>query len=219
MAVFVWAKMQAEAGEPLERIVQRKDAERKSGNGTFWWGFGASLGEDVERAALGNKLSLPVLFSKMLTRPKKKDSSPDVVWLWDRWETMKDGGRIPPNVLVTGGSGPPRSHYALVCRSEVPLRLQNHGIFDPSRCWTYKSRNDKGNEKSPGPSQVVSLLWDRQPSAHTVGDYNTGFRAILTRPWTVKLTRPRQLNAAERTMINGYRAGDDWMSLVKALRK
>jgi hypothetical protein len=219
MSVFVWAKMQAEAGEPLEQIVLRKEAERKSGDGAFWWGFGASLGDDVEQAAVANGFSLPVLFSKMLSPPKKKDSAPEVVWLWDAWETKKDRSRLPPNVLVTGGSGPPRSHYALVCQSDVPLRLLNHGIFDPKQCCTYKSRNDKGKGKVPGPSQVTSLLWNRQPSAHKTGDYRTGFRATLTRPWTVKLAHPRQLSAVERAMIKDYREGDDWMSLARAIRK
>ncbi len=219
MNVLVWAKMQAEAGEPLEQIVVRKEAERKNGGGTFWWGFGASLGDDAARAAFENDLSLPVLFSKMLLPPKKKDSAPDVVWLWDGWATNDDQGQIPANVLVTGGSGPARSHYALVCRSDAPLRLHDHGIFDPKQCWTYKSRNNKGNEKAPGPSQVTSLLWDRRPSQHIAGDYRTGFRATLIRPWTVKLTHPRQLTGAERAMIKGYREGDDWMSLVRALRK
>jgi len=219
MSLLVWAKMQAEADEPLEQIVLRKEAERKSGSDTFWWGFGASLGDDVARAALQNGQSLPVLFSKMLSPPKKRDTAPDVVWLWDSWETKNDRGRIPLNVLVTGGSGPVRSHYALVCRSDVPLRLQDHGVFDPKQCWTYKSRNNKGNEKVPGPSQVTSLLWDRQPLRHKAGEYRAGFRATLIQPWAVKLTNPRQLTGAERVTIKSYREGDDWMSLVRTLRK
>lgn len=219
MNVLVWAKMQAEAGEPLEQIVLRKEAERANGDGLFWWGFGASLGDDVSRAACENDLSLPVLFSKMLSSPRRRDAAPDVVWLWDEWQTKDGRNRIPSNVLVTGGSGPPRSHYALVCRSHAPLRLRDHGAFDPNQCWTYKSRNNKGSERVPGSSQVVSLLWDRRPSEHKSGDYRTGFRATLTQPWTVKLARPRQLTSAERAMIKEYREGDDWLSLVKSLRK
>ena len=219
MAVFVWAKMQAEAGEPLEQIVLRKEAERASGKGTFWWGFGSSLGDDVARAATANGHALPVLFSKMLTKPKKKDSEPDIVWLWDSWRTKRDVGRIPTNALVTGGSGPARGHYALVCQSDTPLRLQDHGVFDPDQCWTYKSKDNKGAEKAPGPSQVTSLLWNRLPSAHKAGDYRTGFRATLVKPWAVQLTNPRQLSDRERGLIKGFRDGDDWMSLVRMLRK
>jgi hypothetical protein len=43
MAYFVWTRMQDEAGQTLHTIIRRKEAERASGNGEFWWGIGNSL--------------------------------------------------------------------------------------------------------------------------------------------------------------------------------
>jgi hypothetical protein len=42
MAYFVWTRMQDEAGQTLHTIIRRKEAERASGNGEFWWGIGNS---------------------------------------------------------------------------------------------------------------------------------------------------------------------------------
>jgi hypothetical protein len=39
--------MQAESGETLNEIIQRKEAERSCGAGAFWWGVGTSLGDGV----------------------------------------------------------------------------------------------------------------------------------------------------------------------------
>jgi hypothetical protein len=211
MTVFVWAKMQAEAGETLDRIVQRKEAEREHGSGLFWWGIGGSLATAAVHA--GSNGDLPVLFSRMLSKPKKKDAAPAAVCVWERWQT-KNGreGQIPLNVLVTGGSlgG---SHYALVCHSSVPLKLQDHGAFDPQNCRTM------ARGKVPGASQVTSLLRDLRPGTHESGPYRLGFRATLVDPWAVKLTEGRQLSERERDTLRQYKEGDDWMRLVSTLRK
>ena len=45
---FCWSKMGAEAGEQLERIIQRKEIERIANRGVFSWGVGTSLGDSLE---------------------------------------------------------------------------------------------------------------------------------------------------------------------------
>ena len=35
---FVWTKIQAEAGQSIKRILNRKELERQASDGTFWWG-------------------------------------------------------------------------------------------------------------------------------------------------------------------------------------
>ena len=75
---FVWTKIQAEAGEPIQNILRRKELERRAGNGLFWWGIGESKG-----AAIGELIqtdpSPAVLFSIMRSAaaPPEVESSPE----------------------------------------------------------------------------------------------------------------------------------------------
>ena len=69
MTPFVWSLVGEDAGETLTHIVTRKEAERRSGRGEFWWGLGTPLGDSVESAAIVNKGTLPALFSAL--EPKK----------------------------------------------------------------------------------------------------------------------------------------------------
>jgi hypothetical protein len=59
---FVWCLMGEDAGQLLDEIIVRKEAERRTG-GTFWWGLGTPLGSRVESAAILNGGDLPALFS------------------------------------------------------------------------------------------------------------------------------------------------------------
>jgi hypothetical protein len=101
MAYFVWTRMQDEAGQTLHTIIRRKEAERASGNGEFWWGIGNSLGACVLSAAREAGGSLPVLFSMMLSRPAKADSHAETVWLFDEWRDRNGHLHdMPPHVGV-----------------------------------------------------------------------------------------------------------------------
>src|SRR5262245_40483295 len=137
MPFFVWSKMQKEAGERLEGIIARKEAERVAGNGEFWWGIGNSLGKALRDVAAVEG-SLPILFSVMLARPKLIDTSPGEVCLWTAYQDSNGAIRnLPPHVIVTSRGGSGKSHhYALVCQSEVPLALGDYGPFDRLRCLT-----------------------------------------------------------------------------------
>lgn len=212
MTIFVWAKMQAAAGETLEQIVQRKEAERRAGDGLFWWGIGTSLGEAVETTAASRGEILPILFSRMLSKPKKQDAEPESVCVWDGWRNRKGiTGSLPEHVLVTGGTSPSGKYYALTCFSSDELALKDHGPFDPSLCRTMRG-------KVPGSSQVTSLLHDTQPGSHARGIYRIGFRAQLSKPWCVQLTDGRLLSDEERHLLRNFKEGDDWMYLTKRLR-
>jgi hypothetical protein len=46
MAWFVCSVVGGDAGEGLDHILIRKEAERSGGAGEFWWGLGAALGPD-----------------------------------------------------------------------------------------------------------------------------------------------------------------------------
>ena len=186
MTPFIFSKIQAEAGQKLEAIIIRKEAERVAGSGIFWWGIGNSLGNDAfEQAKITG--TLPVLFSQMLSKPQKKDIAPEEVFEWTAWE-KRDGTiePVPNHVSVTSRGGLGKvNHYALVCYSEIPLTLGNHGPFDPACCITLKEK------KPPGSSQVTALLLGDHCGNHSEGRYQTGFRATLVDPWVVKLVKPR----------------------------
>ena len=47
-APFVWSVIGGDAGESVDHIVARKEAERRAGRGEFWWGLGTPLGDGVE---------------------------------------------------------------------------------------------------------------------------------------------------------------------------
>jgi hypothetical protein len=59
MAPFVWGEVSFDAGESPEHIVVRKEAERITGSGEFWWGIDAPLGISVEVKAEQNGGTLP----------------------------------------------------------------------------------------------------------------------------------------------------------------
>src|SRR5262245_35333860 len=115
---LVWTRIQAEAGQPLDCIVARKDAERRAGGGLFFWGIGSSLGSTVQLAARTQD-KLPVVFSRMLSQPKKADTNPEAVAVWRSYIDQDGVTRpLPPHVLVTSRSqtksGVKSRHYALV---------------------------------------------------------------------------------------------------------
>jgi hypothetical protein len=184
MPSFVWTKMGVESGEALAKIVQRKDNERSSGRGVFWWGIGNSLGPKVREHARAAGGTLPVLFSKMLAPAKIADTSPEKVFRWTRWED--EAGRIheiPAHVnVISKGSDLKAKHYALVCHSDVPLALVDNERFDPTLCRT-------PNGRPPGPSQVTALLTGHLTEYKT-GSYKISFRATLVAPWAPKLLSP-----------------------------
>jgi hypothetical protein len=188
MTSFVWTKMGVESGEELAEIVRRKEEERQAGQGIFWWGIGNSLGSAVREHARAQGGSLPVLFSKMLGRAKSADVSPDLVWMWSKWEDEAGHAHDVPAYakVISRGAASKAKHYALVCHSAVPLKLEKGGErFDPTQC-----RTPLG--KAPGASQVTALLIG-SPSGHTRGAYEVSFRATLVTPWAVKLLRLIQI--------------------------
>jgi hypothetical protein len=180
VSFFVWVKMNDDAGEPLAKIIERKERERVEG-GTFWWGLGSPLGDAALEAAQREGGTLPILFSRSL---EKSEAAAADVHVWSKWKDRKGATRtIPRHVKVTsaGGPGRPGNYYALVCRSEEPLQLDEEGPrFDPSTYLTTGGR-------SPGPSQTIALLRSVLEADGTAGKYRIALRAALVEPWVVKL--------------------------------
>jgi hypothetical protein len=212
--VFVWSLMgRQDAGLPLEKIIIRKEAERRTG-GEFWWGLGTALGPGVESEAIRNRGTLPALLCEALSN--QKEAPNQNIYVWNRWISVRKGryglrssGSIPKHVLVLGGN-PDKGYYGLVCRCESELVLGDHGPFDPAQCRTVA----KG--LLPDSRQRAALLTGQIKHWH--GPYRIAFNAHLVEPWFVRLTKPRVLTAAELARVRQYNPGDDWLSLVKSLR-
>jgi hypothetical protein len=204
---LVWSLMGQDAGQSLDEIIIRKEAERRTG-GEFWWGLGTPLGDRVESVAILNGGTLPALFSAL---ENQKQAPGQNTYVWNGWHSIRTGrhGSVPKHVLVLGGN-PDRPYYALVCRCDTELILGDHGPFDPAQCLTV------ANGVPPGVSQRAALL--RGQVKHPHGRYRIAFNAYLVAPWFVRLTDPRMLTAAQLARVRQYKRGDDWLGLVKSLR-
>jgi hypothetical protein len=153
---FVWTKIQAEAGQSVDRILIRKELERQSG-GAFCWGIGESKAEKVTLLA-ASKPNVEVLFSKMRSSPNPRDSDPDAVLLWEAYETSTGRVPIPPHVVVTSRAHDRKGrlksrHYALVCANPMCVLRSGGGTLDSGTL-----RNFGGDGKSIG-----SPPWSSEP--------------------------------------------------------
>lgn len=123
---FCWTRYGTESGENISSIFERKERERKANDGVFLWGIGNSVGPGIRRLVDLEKRP-KLVFSPMLSRPKKIDVMPAQVVAWQRARAL--GGTewtIPAGTLVwsrgTSGAGAIKHrHYALVCRSKSPV--------------------------------------------------------------------------------------------------
>jgi hypothetical protein len=84
---FVWCLMGQDAGQPLDEIIIRKEAERRTG-GEFWWGHGTALGPHVEKVAIQNGGTLPALFSAL---KNQKQADNQNTYVWAGWLSVRKG--------------------------------------------------------------------------------------------------------------------------------
>lgn len=206
-----WTRMQAEAGEQLARIMRRKELERRSGGGIFFWGVGSAPSRAIP-ALVRTAAVIDVLFSVMKSKPKEKDVTPAKIVAWRSYVDTDGAVRpIPDHVLVTSRVGSRGYHYALICRSDTPLRVADEGPFDPS------AFRNVGAGGVVGASQVTALL--ERHTKDGASDYRVAMRARLIDGFWVKLVDPIELNDADRDALDEDRMDeDDWLTLVARIR-
>jgi hypothetical protein len=210
--VLVWTKIGDDAGEDIEGILARKEAERKQG--TFWWGIGSSLNrEKLEHALCASGGTLAVQFSQQLSRPKKRCSFGGMR-LWTHYRSEKDDKKIempiPSHALVVS-KGKSERYYALVCRSDKAIACCDQR-FNEQLFQNYP------NGKIPGNIQNTALLKRKSQGDHGAGRYKSGFAATLVSPFFVTLTSSRQLTPDEERGVAKFRAGGDYNDLVQRIR-
>lgn len=211
--------MQSEAGQVLERIVARKERERRAGNNIFFWGVGNAPGATAATVA---RIGKPVkaIFSIMKSRPKAVDVAPNRILVWRQYfDTDGVVRELPSSSLITSRgdslTGQKKVHYALMCKSDVPLTLRRGGEpFYPAQF-----RNAGGTGAPIGNSQVTALLKRVDPEARGLS-YEVNMSAWLTGSYWVRLTDPVEIGPAKRSQLTSLEeAGDsDWTALVNDLR-
>lgn len=197
-APICWTRMQTEAGQPLSEIIRRKELERAACGGVFFWGVGNAPSRWVLTLSASN-VEVPVIFSTMRSRPQPKDISPSGLSVW-RHFALPDGSirPLPPGALVTSRSkvGHSRSHYALMCKSTIPLQIGRYGQFDPSLY-----RNFGSNGKRIGPSQVTCLVERGNGGRSLAQVYEINLRARLVGGYWVRLVDPVNISGS---LLRGF---------------
>ena len=221
--IICWSRMQAEAGQGLERILHRKELERRACGGTFFWGVGNAPGAAPGRFAR-DRVPVQAIFSVMKSRPKSRDAHATELNVWrgyhDEFGTEQE---LPAGVLVTSRAGQKgareRAHYALICHSEWRVALDDLGPFNPKAF-----RNVGGRGAPVGASQVTALLRLSDPQATDDASYRINIRAKLIGGYWVRLTDPVRLSGAcARSLLTQLEdvpelCVDDWRDLVAELR-
>jgi hypothetical protein len=228
--------MQAEAGQSLEEIVHRKELERLAGGGLFFWGVGNGLGSNLTRL-LARDPAPSILFSIMKGKPRRADVNPSGVLVWASY--VDSGGRLQPlprTALVLSRAATTlsekRRHYALVCESSTPLRLERLGALNSAHF-----RNLGSSAPSVGSSQVTAVI------EHVASDYSGVVRgeggielgrplgaqydvnlvAQMAKPYFVRLAQPKLISADMRLRLGSIRSSGltamMWCDLVDEVHR
>jgi len=184
--LFCWTRFGTEAAQSIQQILVRKEEERQANHGLFLWGIGNAVGPSI--LELIKRASVPeVIFSPIKSAPRGEDVAPPAVVAWTAGSTLcGDRYVLPKAALVTSRfvpSGPRRSHYALVCYSEQPLRMAS------SDCRiAFGSLRNLVSGRKIGASQVTAVVERTQDTAQDTSQYDVSMRARLVPPFFVKLT-------------------------------
>jgi hypothetical protein len=196
---FCWTRMQAEAGQPLNAIIKRKELERSIGNGVFYWGVGNALGGSL-RALINCAPQPEVFFSVMRSKPKRVDSSPGTVLLWTHFVDQNGGLQpLPQHTIVLSrgdtASGKEKRCYALVCHSDIALCLSSIAHFNLSH---FRNLGEVGGKV--GFSQVTVNIKHLSKESHGPM-YEINLRSWLKPPYFVRLASPKRLLTEDRDAI------------------
>lgn len=187
---FCWTRFGPEAGEKIQQIINRKEAERRATGGLLLWGVGNSVAPAM--AELVRHVDAPeALFSPIRSRPRAVDVDPGCVVRWTEAEDLF-GARfeLPEQTRVTSRWTPTRqraSHYALVCYSDKPLGLTDHGSVSFGALRNLRSGTPLGASQV---TAVVERAADDRLTNDPQGAYVVALRAALAAPYFVRLLAP-----------------------------
>lgn len=191
---FCWTRFGTEAGETIDAILARKEAERQANGGVFYWGVGNSIAAAV--VELLRCVDEPqVLFSPIRTRPRPVDEAPGCVVRWPSATGLRgELFDLPAATCVTSRWDPARpggNHYALVCSSGDPLKIADCGKL------RYGALRNLRSGTPLGASQVTAVV--HREDAGDGSEYTVTFRATLVAPYFVRLCQPIPLKDGGET--------------------
>ena len=183
---FCWTRYGTEAGESIERILQRKEAERAANRGTFLWGIGSALGPSIE-ALLGVTKSPKVIFSPIKSAPRAVDVRPERVVRWQMGVSFRgESYRLPDHSVVTSrASSAARPHYALVCHSSEPLEMVASGDSID-----FDAVSNLVSGRRLGASQVTAVVALNDSACERPRLYSVTMAVDLVAPYFVRLADP-----------------------------
>lgn len=206
-SAFCWTRVGSEAGQSLQSILARKEAERRANGGTFFWGIGNAIGPSL-RALLPYDSEPEVLFSPIKSRPRREDTNPTAVVAWTRAECL-DGTpfELPAHALITSRldiAAPKRSHYTLVCATDMPLTTARPiGMLDAGAVENFLTG------RPIGASQVTAVVRRRERRPTFSREYEIALRARLVPPFFLRLHEP--------ILLSLDRDCADWEALVASV--
>ena len=228
-------KFGPKSGETAEEVLARKDLERRSGarahKHEFWWGIGEKgTALSINRLISQHGATVVLFFAIQNQKPPKQSSESNVL-VWRKYRTLGSGvlHDIPKHVLITSaavtkGGTLRRTHFALICNSNVPIKMGGR-VFRFSNCH-YKNLNKDGKlgKSARGQRTTTALVrWTNSPISGAECDSIIDFSASLCAPYCVELSDPKQIpHSAVATLnqqiANGLRIGQ-WILAVTNIRR
>lgn len=193
-SVFCWSKIGTESGVDIERILRRKEHERRAGAGLFLWGIGNSVAAAAR--ILSDHGPLPVIFTHIRGKAAKIDRLPSGVLAWLDYVDGEFKRPLPRGAFVTTRdqtlSGKPKTrHYALFCRTSRPLAFEHFATFDASDVRNLLSGAPVGG------SQNTSVVEYAPTATSMPHHYEVCLRAYLETPYCALLASPVALKPVE----------------------
>lgn len=196
---FCWTRFGTEAGQTIDAILARKEAERRRNQGLFLWGVGNAVGPGV-RELVRRCMAPDVLFSPIRSAPRLVDVAPESVVAWSHGQTL-DGNLIPlpeGSVVLSRAKETSRPHYALVCAASEPLVLEKGATTDATLVRLCDLRNLLSG-KPVGASQVTAVVSRTVSEAVAELAYPIAFRAKLVSPYFLRLVGPVRISRQVQT--------------------
>ena len=210
---FCWTRFGAEAGQGIEKIIARKEAERIANGGLFLWGIGNAISPSIRKLLLVEPQP-EVVFSPIKSKPRKEDVSPSQIVVWTRGRTLNgDMYDLPDGSIVTSRfqeRSTKSGHYALVCASSSKLNVDSGG-----ECFSFGELRNFVSGNRVGASQVTAVV--RKSREDTGGpSYTVAMRTKLVYPYLVRLINPVSI---PKRLFRHYSQGKEGSMLFDFARK
>ena len=162
-------KFGPESGETAKEILARKDLERRSGarahKNEFWWGIGEKGTAQSINILISQHGANIVLFCAIKDQKPPKTISASDVLVWRKYRTLGSGvlRDIPKHVLITSAAVTKRgtirsTHFALVCNSNVPIKIGGRAYRFSNSHYKNLSKGGKLGKSARGQRTTTALV-------------------------------------------------------------